>query len=260
MKDIIFGHPLLMGIVNITPDSFYDGGKYFVADKAYAHLQKLLEDGADIIDIGAASSRPGYKAVSEKEELSRLQPLWDRIHGKDIVFSIDTDKPAVARTALEAGATIINHTGTAYAEMAALAKEYGAYLVLMFHGPFATNTLVREVTGFFHDKIAEAESLGVVKEKLILDPGIGFEMTEGQALELVRATDLLCDFNLPLLLGMSNKRMIGALSGMPPGERAAANIAAELYVIDKGAAILRVHDIAASRSALKTYLTLKGGI
>lgn len=260
MHELVFDNPLLMGIVNITPDSFFDGGKYFAADKAYAHMQQLLEDGADIIDIGAASSRPGYQNVTDKEELSRLYPLWDRIHNKDIVFSIDTDKPTVAKSALEAGASIINHTGSSYEEMAELAKEYGAYLVIMFKGPFKTDTLVREVSTFFHDQVRLARSIGVANEKLILDPGIGFNMNEQECLELVRATDLFSDFNLPLLLGMSNKRVIGALSGAPLGERTAANVAAEIYVVEKGASILRVHDVASSRVALKAYLTLCEGV
>ena len=258
MKNFNFGAPLLMGIVNITPDSFFDGGIYIKADKAYQHILQLVDDGADIIDLGAASSRPGFKPTSCDEELERLDPIFSRLNKSiKVPISIDTDKPRVAKEALSVGASIINNTGEPSEEMAELAAQYGAYLIIMFQGPLQSDDIIIEIKTFFKNAICQAVSAGLPRYKIILDPGIGFEMDANQCVEIIRHLKSFTSFELPLLVGMSNKRFIGAVSGATLDNRGPANIGAELCAIEKGASILRVHDIAASRQALNTYLTLK---
>ncbi len=260
MKHLSFAKPLVMGILNVTPDSFFDGGNYLDPERAYNHLQQLIADGADIIDIGAASSRPGYQPASSENELTRLQPLLCRLAGDiELPWSIDTDKVEVAEAALAAGAAIINNTGKPSVQMAQLAKKYNAYLVMMFRGPFAASDIMAELKDFFAAAIAEAVAVGVEKEQIILDPGIGFDMTMEQCITIVREQEQLVALGYPLLMGMSNKRFVGTISGGADiSERLPANIATEIFSIEKGAAILRVHNVAATVRALQAYQTLRG--
>lgn len=259
MKQLSFDRTLVMGILNLTPDSFFDGGKYLDPDQAEQHWQQLVADGADIIDIGAASSRPGYQPVSAEEELARLQPFLPRLRGAELPWSIDTDKPVVAEAALAAGAAIVNHTGYPSQEMAALARRYQAYLVIMFHGPFTSGDYFTELRRFFAAAIDKALAAGVDRSRLIIDPGIGFEMTMEQCIAVVRGQAQLLEIGCPLLMGMSNKRFIGVISGQDEmNQRGAANIAAELFAAEQGAAILRVHDVAATVSALRADRALRG--
>jgi dihydropteroate synthase len=258
MKNLNFSSPVLMGIVNITPDSFFDGGIFIQADKAYQHIQQLIDDGADIIDLGAASSRPGFEPTNCDEELDRLDPIFSRLNKSiKVPISIDTDKPKVAKEALSVGASIINNTGEPSEEMAELAAKYGAYLIIMYKGPLLSADIIDEIKTFFKKAICQAVSAGLPRYKIILDPGIGFNMDANQCVEVIRHLDCLSSLELPLLVGMSNKRFIGAVSGATLDNRGPANIGAEICAIEKGASILRVHDIAASRQALNTYLTLK---
>ena len=260
MKQLSFARPLVMGILNITPDSFFDGGNYIDPDQAYEHMLNLVEAGADIIDIGAASSRPGYQPVDVEDELARLQPFWQRVGTSlPLPFSIDTDKIEVAEAALAAGATIINNTGDPSAQMAELAKRYNAYMVIMFKGPFKSDNIMQELDIFFKNAIAEALAAGVEENKLIIDPGVGFNMSMEECITIVREQQQLCSLGLPLLMGMSNKRFVAAISGDTPlAERLSANIATELYSVDHGASILRVHNVAATVRALRAYEILKG--
>ena len=260
MQQLSFAKPLVMGILNITPDSFFDGGNYLEPAQAYRHLQQLVSDGADIIDIGAASSRPGYQPVAADEELARLQPLLGQLKDKlSLPWSIDTDKPEVAAAALAAGATVINNTGKPSAEIAQLAKEYSAYLVFMFRGPFATSDIMGELQEFFRAAIEQAVSVGVDQSKLILDPGIGFDMTMDQCITIVQHQDRLAAMGYPLLMGMSNKRFVGTISGgAAVKDRGPGNIVTEIFSVEKGAAILRVHNVEATVRALQAYHALRG--
>ena len=258
MKELSFAETLVMGIVNITPDSFFDGGKYLDASSALTHMAKLAADGADILDIGAASSRPGYTAQTAEEELRRLKPVFAEMDARSLpALSIDTDKPQVAQVALEYGFSIVNCTGLPSPEMSRLAASFGARLVLMFRGPFRTADIVSELREFFLRNIDMALAQGVAEDRLILDPGIGFDMDMEQCALLIARTGELVRLGKPLLLGMSNKRFIGAFGGGEEGNRLPGNIAAELFGAEQGAAILRVHDVAATRQALAMYRALK---
>ena len=258
MKNLRFTEPMIMGIVNITPDSFFDGGIFLKADRAYDHIQQLINDGADIVDLGASSSRPGYKPTSCDEELTRLDPVFSRVKKCfSVPLSIDTDKPKVAKEALSVGFSIINNTGAPSEEMARLAVDYGAYLVIMFKGPFQSDDYIKEIKDFFSRAIEQAVSVGVPRYKIILDPGIGFEMDADQCVQVIRHLECLRINDLPILVGMSNKRFIGAVSGATLDNRGPANIGAEICAVEKGASLIRVHDVAASRQALNTYMTLK---
>lgn len=263
MKKLDLERTLIMGIVNVTPDSFFDGGRYAAPDAAVAHMRQLAGDGADILDIGAASSRPGCVPLTAGEELARLEPLLARVDAAEFPpLSIDTDKPEVAAAALAAGFTILNDTGRPSARMAALAAEHGAYLVIMFRGPFSVPDpdgmmMAEEVKQYFSRGIEMALSCGVSQEHLILDPGIGFGMDAAQSALLTAYTGEFTAFGLPLLLGMSNKRFIGGLGGAELADRLPGNIAAELFGVEQGAAILRVHDAAATAQALRVYRMLR---
>jgi dihydropteroate synthase len=261
MKSLNLTNPLVMGVVNITPDSFFDGGSYLDADQAYAHLVELTTAGADIIDLGAMSSRPGHQQISYEEELQRLQPVLNLLRQRSpIPLSIDTDKPEVAAAALEAGAIIINSTSRQPSrQMAELAARSGAYLVIMFWGPFRSNNIIAELQEFFSAEIERAIAWGVSKDKLILDPGIGFEMEPSDCVAIIRDLVHFKSFGLPILVGMSNKRFVGAVSGAPLNKRLSANIAAELCAVHQGAAIIRVHNVEASVHALRMYQALKRG-
>jgi len=239
--------PQIMGIVNMTPDSFYDGGRWLLPEEALAHMEQLAAEGADILDIGAASSRPGYTPVSVEEELARLAPLFALLPEKKLpLLSIDTDKPQVAKAALEAGFGMINATGAPDADMMKLAAEHGAFLVLMFKGPFSEGELLPQVKIFFDRSIAMALDNGVKKEQLIIDPGIGFDMNAEQCLELVASSHIMAGWGYPLLIGLSRKRFLGGM----PEDRLAATVAADIFAAKGGAAILRVHDAAAAVSSL----------
>lgn len=260
MKKLFFERPMVMGIVNITPDSFFDGGLYFNKQDALAHARELADAGADILDIGAASSRPGYTPLSAGQELDRLSPLLDILPGDELPpLSIDTDKPEVAKAALEYGFTIINNSGLPTPEMSLVAAAYDSYLVLMFRGPFAKGDIISQMKSFFERNIEMAVSQGVPFDKLILDPGIGFDMDMEQCRRLVAHTADFLEFGRPLLLGMSNKRFIGALGGGEAGQRGPGNIASELFAVSRGAGIIRVHDVAASVQALKIFGSLMKG-
>lgn len=261
MQSLDFTRPQVMGIVNITPDSFYDGGSFLDADEAYAHIKELVANGTDIIDIGAESTRPGYQPIGCEEEMRRLAPLLALLRqSPNIPLSIDTSKPEIAAAAIKAGFTIINNTGRELSrEMAELAAGSGAYLVNMFWGPFRGDDVVAELKSFFDRRIKQALDYGVPREQLILDPGVGFDMEPLDCVAIVRNLDKLRSFGLPILVGLSNKRFIGAVSGAPLAKRLSANIAAELCAVTSGVSILRVHNVEASVHALRMYQALKGG-
>ncbi len=247
----------LMGILNITPDSFSDGGAFFSPEAAAARAAQMEEDGADMIDVGACSTRPGGNRADEAEELGRLAAAFDSVRAAvRVPVSIDTFRPAVAAFALARGAAVVNDvSGTVNPDMAAVVKEYGAGWILMHAGPAGAATadapdypggVLSHVQAFFDRAVEEAESLGVARERICLDPGFGFAKTEEQNLALLRGLGALDTHGCMLLAALSRKRFVGAISGEPePENRLFGTLAANAAAMAAGADILRVHDVAA---------------
>jgi len=252
----------IIGIVNATPDSFADGGSFFAFDAALAQAERLIFEGADILDIGGESTRPGADPVPLEEELRRVMPLIAAIREKSaITISIDTYKAETARRALAAGANIINDISALRydAEMTALVVESGAPIVLthmqgdpktMQDHP-AYEDVVREVGDFFRAKVAALTALGVPKEKIILDPGIGFGKTRSHNLSLLKHLDAFTGLGCPLLLAHSRKRFLGGLTGTTkPEERDLPTAVVAALAMAKGISMVRVHNVAVTRQAL----------
>jgi len=251
-----------MGVLNVTPDSFSDGGRFMNVAAALTHAQQLAQQGADIIDIGAESTRPGASPVSAAEEKRRLLPVLEAVLDLGLPISVDTRKPAVAAAALKMGAHLLNDVGGLRDEqMAVLAAEHGAALVVM-HTPVNDprkmmqharyDDVVSTVAEFLAEQVEKALALGV--PEVILDPGFGFGKTTEQNLELLRRLHEIAALGRPLLVGLSRKRTIGELSGVSdPQQRVCGSVAAHLAAVKRGARILRVHDVAAHAQALAVW-------
>jgi dihydropteroate synthase len=251
-----------MGIVNVTPDSFADGGRFCDPDAARRHGLALVEAGADLLDVGAESTRPGARPVPADEQQARLLPVLERLL-RDVAcpISVDTTRPAVAEAALTGGVHLVNDVsglaeGPALAEVCA---RHGAGLVLVhMRGTPATmqraphyHDLLGEVRGQLQAAVATAETAGVAPEAICVDPGLGFGKTVAHNLTLLRRLDVLASLGKPLLVGPSRKSFIGALLGdLPPAERLEGTLAACVAAVSGGAHILRVHDVAAVRRAI----------
>ena len=251
----------IMGIVNVTPDSFSDGGRFLGAAEAIAHARQLIAEGADILDIGGESTRPHAQPVSIDEELARLMPVIEAVAG-EVVVSIDTMKPEVARAAMQAGAMIWNDvTALRHApESLETAAELGREVVLMhmLGGPATMqddpryDDVVGEVEAFLLDRAARAQGAGVARGKIWLDPGIGFGKTPAHNLALIANLSRLAAHGYPVVLGASRKRFIAVLdpTALEPETRLAGSLAAALAGAREGVAVVRVHDVAATRQAL----------
>ena len=259
--------PQIMGILNVTPDSFSDGARYQHLDKALFHAEQMIRDGASIIDIGGESTRPGADEVSLDEELSRVIPVIERLASElDVWLSVDTYKPEVMNESIRAGAHLINDI-CALQEPGALSvvAESGIPVCLMhMQGKPRTmqqaphyNNLCGEVYAFFQERINTALMAGIKKEQLILDPGFGFGKTLEQNYELLGRLDHFHTLDLPLLVGMSRKSMIGQLLDRPVTERTAGSIAAALFAVQQGASIIRVHDVKETADALHVFMHAK---
>lgn len=247
-KELILGErTLIMGIVNMTPDSFSDGGQYNNAEAAVAHALQLVKDGADILDIGGESTRPGAAYVSVDEELSRVIPVIRALSRvADVPISIDTYKADVAREALAAGAHIINDVwGFKHdPEMAGVAADYGCPVILMHNRPVPEyKDFLADVKADLQESIDIAISAGVRGQQIILDPGIGFAKDQQQNLFLLKHLSEIHELGYPVLLGTSRKRVIRNVLGLPPGEVAAGTAATVALGAAQGAAIMRVHDV-----------------
>ncbi|MGA0333172.1 MAG: dihydropteroate synthase [Kiritimatiellia bacterium] len=258
------GHrTLIMGVVNVTPDSFSDGGKYLDPEGAVAHALLLAGQGADILDVGGESTRPGAAPVSQEEEIRRVVPVIRGIRAgnPDILISVDTSKSAVAAEALSAGADIINdvRAGQGDPEMLPLAASSGAGLVLMhMQGLPETMQLnpryedvLSELRNFFAERLRASEKAGVKPEQIALDPGIGFGKTLTHNLQILAGLPAFFDLGRPLLLGVSRKRWIGELTGRGVEERLAGSLAGAAACVNRGANILRVHDVIESCDLVK---------
>ncbi len=253
---------MVMGILNVTPDSFSDGGQHYQRDVAVQHAMQMVEDGADIIDIGGESTRPGAEPVSLDDELKRTIPVIEAIRKQsDVAISIDTMKSQVARRAVEAGADIINDVSamTHDEEMQNAVAESKAGLILM-HMQGKPQTMqrapsYRDVVSEVHDYLASrvemAEVLGIHRNRIALDPGIGFGKTLDHNLLLMHRLDSLSDMGLPVMIAISRKSFIGTILDVPVEERLEGTIAANLMSITKGARIIRVHDVKANARAVR---------
>jgi dihydropteroate synthase len=261
--------PLLMGVVNVTPDSFSDGGAFLDPAHAIDHALKLVDEGAAIIDIGGESTRPGSEPVDEATELARILPVVRGLSSQTAaVISIDTRRPAVARAAVEAPASIWNDVSalTFTPESLRAAAMLSCRVVLM-HARGDPKTMqddpryddvIAEVMGFLADRIAAAQAAGVDRSRLIVDPGIGFGKTLAHNLALLAGLPILAELGLPILLGASRKRFIAAIDRPgPAAARLGGSIAAALAGAARGASILRVHDVAATRQALAVHFALE---
>lgn len=254
--------PIVMGVVNITPDSFSDGGRFLNPRAAVAHARKLIEEGAGLIDLGAESSRPGASPLSIDEELARLMPVLRALRDVPVPISVDTGKPEVIRAVLDAGASMINdiHALRTPGAMDTVAGSRCALCVMHMQGDPQTmqrnpsyQNVVQEVKAFLAERVAALRAAGINGERIVIDPGFGFGKSVEQNYAMLRDLDHLSDLSLPILAGLSRKSMLGALIGRPPAERLGASVAAALAAVERGARIIRAHDVAATVDALKIW-------
>lgn len=258
----------LMGVVNVTPDSFSDGGLYLDPEAAIAHGRELAAAGAEILDVGGESTRPGAEPVDAEEELRRIVPVVEGLRGLGCEISVDTSKAPVAAAGLEAGAGIVNDVTALRGdpEMAALCAERGATVVLMHMlgeprtmqaDPRYTD-VVAEVKAFLAERLGAAVAAGIAEEKVWLDPGIGFGKTPAHNMELLRRLGELRELGRSLVVGTSRKSFIGRVDGSGPGERLGGTIASSVLAAAEGAEVLRVHDVAEVRQALAVTAAVLG--
>ena len=258
------GRPIVMGILNVTPDSFSDGGQFHDPSRAIAQAQRMVEEGADIIDIGAESTRPypGMTPVSAAEELARLKPVLPSVVELGVPVSIDTIKAEVAAWALDQGAAILNDVWGLQRDpdMARLAATSGVPLIIMHNRAEADPSIdiMADIKSFFDGSLDIASKAGVAREAIVLDPGIGFGKTPEQSIQSIARLGALHDFGLPILVGASRKRFINTVVATEPNERMPGSIAAHLLAVENGAAIVRVHDVAETVQALRVAAAIRG--
>jgi len=259
--------PLVMGVVNVTPDSFSDGGLYASTEQAVAHARRLIEEGANILDIGGESTRPGAASVGLDEERRRVLPVLEILAGCGVPLSVDTRKPPLMSEAITAGASMVNDVTAlgAPAALAAVARSPVAVCLMHMQGEPGTmqvnpvyRDVVREVREYLVQRIAAAQQAGVARDRIVADPGFGFGKSLEHNLTLLRSLGEFRSLGVALMAGLSRKAMLGTLTGREPRERVAASVAAALLAVQNGAQIVRVHDVAATRDALAVWLAAKG--
>jgi len=259
--------PLIMGIVNATPDSFSDGGQHLGRDAALAHAQQLVAEGADMLDIGGESTRPGARPVSIQEEMDRVLPIIGELRDAAVPISIDTFKPEVMLAAIAAGAQMVNDINALQdaASLNAVASSNVAVCLMHKQGNPKTmqelpvyQNVVAEVGAFLSERIAAAEAAGIQRDRIVIDPGFGFGKTLAHNLALLRELNRLTELGVPVLAGLSRKSMLGALTGQEVSQRLPASVAAALIAVQRGANIVRVHDVRATVDALKVLNAVNG--
>ena len=264
-----FPDPVVMGVINVTPDSFSDGGEWLDPEAAAAHGRALAQHGAAILDVGGESTRPGAEPVGEAEELARVVPVLERLAGAGARLSIDTSKAAVAAAALDAGASIVNDVTALRGDpaMAALiaARRCDCCLMHMLGEPRTMQSdpryddIVDDVKAFLAQRLEFAEAQGIAAERIWLDPGIGFGKTVDHNLELLRRLDVLLELGRPIVVGTSRKSFIGRITGRGVHERVPGTIATNVLALARGASIFRVHDVPEATDALAVAAaTLRG--
>jgi len=252
-KPLDLSHPQVMGILNVTPDSFSDGGQFLAQDSALAQAKQMVTDGAGIIDVGGESTRPGAAIVSVEEEIARVLPVIEAIRSEiDIPISIDTSKPEVMRAAIDAGAGLINDVRALQVEGALQAAVDCDVPVCLMHAQGTPQTMqdapqyedvVTEVISFLHERIIACEKVGIPRDKIILDPGFGFGKRATHNLRLMKHLAKVIEINLPVLIGVSRKSMIGKLLNVSVEERLAASLSLAAISVWQGAKIIRSHDV-----------------
>jgi dihydropteroate synthase len=265
--ELLLGRPLVMGVVNVTPDSFYDGGQYGTPQAAIDQARRLAEEGADLLDVGGESSRPGAGPVTAEEELARILPVLEGIADLRVPISVDTTKPEVMRAALAQGAAMINDI-TALASPGALELVAPAdAAVCLMHMQGSPRTMqaeptyadvVVEVRDFLAARAAACVAAGIARDRIVVDPGFGFGKTVAHNLSLLARLGDIAALGFPVLAGWSRKSSLGRITGRPADDRLAASIAAAMLAVQHGATIVRVHDVAATRDALAVLAAVEG--
>lgn len=259
--------PLVMGVVNVTPDSFSDGGLHADAGAAIAHARRLIDEGADLLDIGGESTRPGAAPVALDDERRRVLPVLEALAGGPVPVSVDTRKPELMRVAIAAGAAMINDVTALSAPGALETVAASPAAVCLMHmqgepGTMQTNpryeNVVREIRDYLAARMAVATAAGIQAGRIVVDPGFGFGKTLEHNLALLRGLSELRTLGVTLMAGLSRKAMLGRLSGREPGDRVHASVAAALLAVQNGAHIVRVHDVAATRDALAVWSAVQG--
>jgi dihydropteroate synthase len=257
------GRPLVMGILNVTPDSFSDGGRFFEPDKAIAHARQMASHGADIIDIGAESTRPygGPVPVTADDEKTRLATVLPAVVALGVPVSIDTIKASIAAWALDQGAAIVNDVWGLQRdpEMAPLVAKHGVPVIVMHNRESANPAIdiVADVNDFFSRSLEIAGRAGIARERIVLDPGIGFGKTPEQSITCIARLGEFKRFGLPMLVGASRKRFISTVTPSTPDERIGGSISAHLLAVEKGAAIIRAHDVTETVQALRVAAAIE---
>jgi dihydropteroate synthase len=246
-----------MGILNVTPDSFFDGGRFSTVEAAVRQAKRMVEEGAAVIDIGGQSTRPGHEEITADEEIARICPVLEALASSvSVPLSIDTYKPAVARAALAAGSHLLNDVRGFQGEggMAAVAAEYGCPVIVMHNDPqfpAAPGATTERIKRFFERSLEIAAEAGVAESQIILDPGIGFSKTQSQNLEILGRLGELRSFGRPLLLGASRKSVVGRVLGVAPADSLEGTLAATVLAVTQGVDFVRVHDVLANARAVK---------
>lgn len=258
------GHTYVMGILNVTPDSFSDGGRWNEKDKALRHVEEMVAQGADVIDVGGESTRPGYTLISDEEEISRVVPMIEAIKERfDVPLSLDTYKSAVAQAGIQAGADLINDIwGLKYDDkMAAVIAKSGLPCCLMHNRKNADyQDFMQDVAADLAETIRLAENAGIADEKIIIDPGVGFAKSYEQNLEIINCLEELNMFGYPLLLGCSRKSVIGLTLDLPADQRIEGTLVTTVMGVLKGCMFVRVHDVLENVRAIKmAEAILRGG-
>jgi len=260
--------PLVMGVLNVTPDSFSDGGRFADREQALSHARRMRDDGADIVDIGGESSRPGAESVAEGVELSRVLPLVEALAAEGIPVGVDTRKPAVMQAAIAAGAAMINDIAALREPGAIEACAQGGIGVCLMHMQREPRTMqaapayadvVSEVRDFLLTRARVCIDAGIARERIAIDPGFGFGKTLAHNLALLRALGTLAATGYPVVAGLSRKASLGEITGRSVDERMPASLAAALCAVARGAAIVRVHDVRATVDALKVWSAVERG-
>jgi len=257
---------LVLGIVNVTPNSFSDGGKFIERPRAIEHALRLAEEGADLVDVGGESTRPGAEPVPASEELDRVMPVVEALVANGVAVSVDTMKPEVMRAAIDAGCAVVNDVNAFRAPGALEAVAQGKVGVIAMHmqGTPATmqqaphyDDVVAEVASYLHERARALEAAGVDHDAIVLDPGFGFGKTLEHNLALFRAMPVLAQMGYPILAGVSRKRMIGEITGRALEERVAGSVAAALLAVQNGARLVRVHDVRETVDALRVWRAIE---
>jgi dihydropteroate synthase len=260
--------PLIMGVINVTPDSFSDGGLYLSTAAAVAHARQLIDEGADLLDVGGESTRPGAASVTLDEERRRVLPVLEALADAGVPLSVDTQKPELMREAVATGAAMVNDVNGFQAPGALAAVAGSACAICIMHKQGDPQTMqqapqyadvVIEVRDYLQQRIVVAEQAGIARDRIVIDPGFGFGKTLDHNLELLRRLQEIAALSVPVLAGLSRKSMIGKLTGRETGDRLAGSVAAALFAVQRGAAIVRVHDVAATRDALAVWKAVGAG-